>query len=97
MTVRACEHVHRAMCKRRVRAGGAASASRVLAPRNVTTDELIDELKAIAGNDGARVNQVEGRETAAEYSRSHFSHPPKFLSHPRFHPVCVPASLVLPT
>ena len=38
-------------------------------PTNVTTDELIDELKVIAGNDGERVNQVEGRETAAEYSR----------------------------
>ena len=68
----------------------------MLAPRNVTTDELIDELKAIAGNDGARVNQVEGRETAAEYSRSLFSHPPPFLSHPRSHPPCVPASLALP-
>jgi hypothetical protein len=34
-----------------------------------STEELIDELRAIAGNDGERVNTVEGRETATEYSR----------------------------
>jgi hypothetical protein len=50
-------------------AGAAKRTSVVKVPTNVTTDELIDELKAIAGNDGERVNQVEGRETAAEYSR----------------------------
>ena len=36
---------------------------------NASTEELIDELRAIAGNDGERVNTVEGRETATEYSR----------------------------
>jgi len=36
---------------------------------HASTQELIDELRAIAGNDGERVNTVEGRETAAEYSR----------------------------
>jgi hypothetical protein len=50
-------------------AGAAKRTSVVKVPTNVTTEELIDELKAIAGNDGERVNQVEGRETAAEYSR----------------------------
>ena len=35
----------------------------------VSTEQLIDELRAIAGNDGERVNTIEGRETAAQYAR----------------------------
>jgi len=39
------------------------------AAASASTQELMDELCAIAGNDGERANTIEGRETATEYSR----------------------------
>jgi tetratricopeptide (TPR) repeat protein len=47
----------------------AASKPRAASVAHVSAQELMDELRAIAGNDGQRVNTVEGRETATEYSR----------------------------
>ena len=46
-----------------------SSKSSYVPAKNVSTQDLIDELMAIAGNDGERVNTIEGRETASEYSR----------------------------